>query len=348
MKRFDNNPLVTPFDVIPSSAEFKVEGVLNPAVTRYQDETILLLRVCERTPPEEGWMSIPVLDINNGSGHKVLRFKKGDPLLNDADPRMISYDGSLYLTTISHLRIARSKDGIHFVVDEKPFIYPQGEEEEYGIEDPRITKIGDTYYVYYVAVSRNSYVTKLVTTTDWKTFDRHGIIFPPQNKDVAIFEGSVNGGFAAFHRPCLGSWARPAMWLAYSNDMVHWGKHKLLISPRKGKWDSGRIGSGTVPIETKHGWLEIYHGADDKNTYSLGLLLMDRNDPSQVLFRSNEPLFKPEAEYEKKGFFGNVVFTNGMACYPEKDGVINLYYGCADTCVAGAQCTLDQLLSLCA
>ncbi len=346
--RFKQNPLILPKDIKPSRRDFEVACVLNPGVTRFKDETILLLRVCERPIQENGWLSIPVLDLEHGGSEcKILRFKKDDPLLEFNDPRVFLYDNALYLTTISHLHIARSKDGINFTVDPKPFIFAEGSDEEYGIEDSRITQIDGVYYIYYVAVSRNSYCTRLVSTTDFKTYKRLEIIFYPQNKDVAIFEGKVNDSYVAFHRPDLSLFRTPpGMWLAYSNDLIHWGRHKLLISPRKGMWDAGRIGAGTVPIETEDGWLEIYHGADMKSTYSLGILLMDKNDPSKILFRSDEPFFKPETQYEKNGFFGNVVFTNGMAYFPEKDGLVNLYYGSADNYICGAQFKLEEILAI--
>jgi predicted GH43/DUF377 family glycosyl hydrolase len=346
--RFKQNPLILPKDIKPSRSDFEIACVLNPGVARLGDETILLLRVCERPVQEKGWLTIPVLDNESGKSEcSIQTFKKGDPLLDDKDPRIFSYDNKVYLTTMSHLRIARSKDGVNFTVDPEPFIFPNCQEEEFGVEDSRITLIDGIYYIYYVAVSRNSYCTKLASTTDFKTVKRYEIIFPPQNKDVAIFEGKVNSSYVAFHRPDLSVFrAPPAMWLAYSNDLIHWGRHKLLISPRQDMWDAGRIGAGTVPIETEKGWLEIYHGADMKSTYSLGLLLMDRNDPSKILFRSSEPFFKPETDYEKKGFFGNVVFTNGMTYFPEKDGIVSLYYGSADNYVCGAQFKLDEILAL--
>lgn len=346
--RFSENPLISPKDVKPSRSDFEVMSVLNPGVTRFGDDTILLLRICERPIQENGWISVPVLD-NASKQHdcKILRFKKDDPLLEMNDPRIFAYENCVYLTSVSHLRIAKSIDGVNFKIDNKPFIFAGSADEEYGIEDSRITLINGIYYIYYVAVSRNSYCTKLISTRDFKKIEHHGIIFYPQNKDVAIFEGNVCGKFVSFHRPDLSIFrAPPAMWLAYSNDLFYWGDHKLLMSPRKGMWDSGRIGAGTVPIVTNKGWLEIYHGADMQNTYSLGLLLLDGQDPSKVLFRSDKPFFTPETEYEKKGFFGNVVFTNGMTYFPEKGGIVNLYYGSADNYICGAQFRLDEILNL--
>ena len=343
--RFENNPLVTPSDMKPTRDDFEVTCVLNPAVTRFGDAMILLMRVCERPVQEDGWLMTPVLDLQS-DGCKVLRFKLDDPLLENDDPRIFSYDGKSYLTTLSHLRIARSSDGQNFTVDDEPFIFPQGGEEEYGTEDARITLIDGVYYIYYVAVSRNSYCTKMAVTTDWKSFERKSIIFPPQNKDIAIFEGKSGDDYVALHRPDISIFgAGPGMWLAYSDDLYRWGQHKMLLSPRPGMWDAGRIGAGTVPILTEKGWLEIYHGADENNTYSLGLLLLDSDDPSKILFRSEEPIFTPEAECEKTGFFGNVVFTNGMTYFPEKGGLINLYYGAADTYICGAKFKLEELLT---
>jgi len=346
--RFENNPLITPQDIKPTSDGLEVACVLNPAVTRYKDQTILLLRVAERPVQKKDWLSINILESENTNNLKTLHFKKDDPLLDYCDPRIFKYDDKVYLTTISHLRIARSSDGYNFEIDPEPFIFPEGLEEEYGVEDARITHIDETYYISYVAVSHNSYYTKLATTKDWRTFERKGIIFPPMNKDAAIFSGPINGKYAALHRPNLGFFAKPAMWLAYSNDLTNWGQHKLLISPRKGSWDSGRIGAGTVPIKTEKGWLEIYHGADEhSDTYRLGLLLLDLQDPSKVLFRSEKPFFEPKMDYEKTGFVGNVVFTNGMTYFPEKAGLINLYYGSADTYVCGAKFELAEIMNIC-
>jgi predicted GH43/DUF377 family glycosyl hydrolase len=344
--RFQQNPLITPKDIKPSQSDLEVCCVLNPGVARFNDETILLLRVCERPIQEEGWLSVPVLD-KGAQKYKILRFKKDDPLLDFRDPRIFDYADGVYLTTASHLRLARSNDGMNFKIDPEPFIFSSTDDEEFGVEDSRITKLNGVYYISYVAVSRNSYCTKLASTTDFKTVQKHSVIFHPQNKDVAIFEGQVDGFYIAFHRPDLGIFrAPPAMWLAYSNDLIYWGRHKLLISPRKGMWDSARIGAGTVPILTKRGWLEIYHGADEKHSYALGLLLLDSSDPSKILYRSDKPFFVPEAEYEKKGFFGNVVFTNGMTYFPEKQGLVNMYYGSADNYICGAQFKLDEILAL--
>jgi len=344
--RFSNNPLITPKDIQPTTDGYEVFSVLNPAACTFNDEVLLLLRVIERPVQTKGFLSIGVLDVGSG-GYKRLDFSLDDPLLNYDDPRVIKYDGVTYLTGMSHLRLARSRDGVNFKIDPKPTIMPSTYEERYSIEDARITKLGAAYYVYYVAVADFGFSTILLKTTDFVRFERIGNIFPGVNKDVAIFPEKINGMYAALHRPDTGFFANPSMWMAYSPDLVHWGQYSLLMQPRAGKWDSSRIGAGTVPLKTDKGWLEIYHGADEDHRYSLGVLLLDADDPSKILYRDSKPLIEPAMDYETNGFFKDVVFTNGMVVSPEDPGKMFLYYGSADERVCGAALMLDELIGRC-
>ncbi len=340
--RFVENPLIRPEEIKATQNGLEVACVLNPAVTKYEDEIIFLMRVAERPMQEQGYISTPVLDQDDQV--VIKKFRIDDPLLENEDPRVFKYDGRTYLTTMSHLRIARSKDGINFTVDDKPFVFPSGKDEEYGIEDARITKIGEIYYFYYVAVSHYGVSTILATTKDWKTYEKHDVLFPALNKDVAILPEKINGDYYALTRPDTADFANPSMWIAKSPDMIHWGKHQHLISTRKGFWDSKRIGAGTVPVKTSKGWLEIYHGADDHSRYSLGILLLDIDDPSKVIFRSEKPIMVPENDYETNGFFSEVIFTNGMTY---KNNQLYLYYGAADKYICGAKIRIEELLNLC-
>ena len=341
--RFSKNPLITPKDIKPTTEGFEVFSVLNPAVCEFNGEVLLLLRVIERPIQTKGCLSIGVFD-EGSAGYKRVDFALDDPLLDYTDPRVIKYNGVTYLTGISHLRIARSRDGVNFKVDDKATIMACTSEERYGIEDARITKIGSTYYVYYVAVADFGFSTILLKTTDFVSFERIGNIFPGVNKDVAIFPEKINGSYAALHRPDTGFFANPSMWMAYSPDLVHWGRYSLLMQPRAGKWDCSRIGAGTVPLLTDKGWLEIYHGADEDNRYSLGVLLLDGDDPSKILYRDPKPILEPAMDYETNGFFKDVVFTNGMVACPEDPNKMFLYYGSADERVCGVTLMLDQVL----
>ena len=168
------------------------------------------------------------------------------------------------------------------------------------------------------------------------------MIFPPHNKDCAIFEEKINGVYYALHRPSSPELGGNYIWIAQSPDRIHWGNHKCIAITRQDKWDSARVGAGAAPIKTPEGWLEIYHGADHHHRYCLGALLLDLNDPSKVLARSTEPIMEPIAAYEKTGFFGNVVFTNGH--YVEGD-TIKLFYGASDEVICSAEFSITAILN---
>jgi len=339
-KRFNDNPILRPSDIKPSMPGMEIECLLNPGVFYYDNSTWLLLRVAERPQQKEGKISFPVYNNNKID---ILTFYKDSPLLDSSDPRVIIYKGQYYLTTLSHLRMLRSDDGIHFYEPEgySP-ITGQGEQETFGIEDCRVATMDDGYHLTYTKVSADAVGVGYMHTSDWKHFDRRGMIFPPHNKDCAFFEEAVNGTYYAFHRPSSPELGGNYIWLAESPDKVHWGNHKLIAKTRVGEWDSERVGAGAAPIKTEHGWLEIYHGANKDNRYCLGALLLDLENPSQVIARSKEPIMEPIAEYEKTGFFGNVVFTNGHIV----DGdTVTIYYGASDEVVCGASFSIKEILS---
>jgi len=345
--RFSENPLIRPDDVKPWIDGFGVVGVFNAGVARLGDEIILLLRVAEAPScedPDGRELAAPFLDPENPSrGLRVLRVRRDDPDVLADDPRVFTYRGQPYLTSISHLRLARSRDGRHFTVDPAPALVPERPEEAYGVEDPRVTRIGEVYYVNYTAVSPHGIATALATTRDFVRFERKGVIFPVENRDVTIFPRSLHGRFVCYHRPTAGGFGRPSIWLASSPDLLHWGGHRWVCGPRTGLWDGRKIGAGAVPIETRRGWLEIYHGVDETERYALGLLLTDRDAPDRVLARSQVPVLEPEADYEREGFFSRVVFTCGALV--ESEGKVLIYYGAADQYIAGAEVGLDDLLA---
>ena len=338
--RFAENPILTPADIRPSIDGMKVECLLNPGVFLFAGKTWLLLRVAERPEQKAGKSSFPILDENGAM--QILEFDNSDPKLNLADPRVISYDGSDYLTTMSHLRPASSDDGIHFREDSAyPAMFGQGDLESYGIEDCRVTQMGETYYLSFTQVSPHGVGVGLRSTEDWRSIREHGMIFPPHNKDCAIFDEKIGGKYYALHRPSSQFIGGNYIWLAESPDLVHWGQHRCLAHSRPGMWDSARVGAGAAPLRTPEGWLEIYHGADAHNRYCLGALLLDLESPWKVLARSREPLMEPVADYERTGFFGNVVFTNGHVV----DGdTLTLYYGASDSVICGARLSIQDIL----
>ncbi|NQV35495.1 MAG: glycosidase, partial [Phycisphaeraceae bacterium] len=172
-KRFPENPLLKPKDLLPSHEGLTVECILNPGVFEFQDKTWLLIRVAERPLQKPGLVSFPIME--NGR-IKILEFSMDDPALDASDPRSVTYDGKGYLTTLSHLRLASSDNGIDFEVHNDKNIFGLGDHETFGIEDCRVTHIDGTYFLTYTAVSDNGYGVGMISTTDWSDYHRHGMI----------------------------------------------------------------------------------------------------------------------------------------------------------------------------
>ncbi|MDD3787329.1 MAG: glycoside hydrolase family 130 protein [Petrimonas sp.] len=339
-RRYNENPLLHPSDFRPGIKGMEITCLLNPGVFRMNGKTWLLMRVAERPKQLDQKISFPV--YNEEGKIEVLIFDKTDPQLDASDPRVIKYKGQNYLTTLSYLRLVCSDDGIHFREDPAyPPVFGEGMLESFGIEDCRVTTMEDGFFLTYTMVSPMAVGVGLIITDDFKTYERKGMIFPPHNKDCAIFEEKINNKYYALHRPSSPELGGNYIWLAESPDRIHWGNHKCIAVNRENSWDSARVGAGGSPIKTPQGWLEIYHGANADHRYCLGALLLDLNDPSKVLARSVEPIMEPIAEYEKTGFFGNVVFTNGH--YVEND-TIKMYYGASDEVICGAEFSIQEIL----
>lgn len=348
INRFGANPLITPANVQPFHSGYEVIGVFNAGVAEYNNEILLLLRVAERPVSDDSnIIKAPVIEFSNGSSKLVeVELRRDDPNYDFSDSRVILFNQTdnrrvAYLTSISYIRIARSKDGVNFAVDAKPFIYPETERETWGIEDPRVTQIDDLYLIQYSAVSAEGIGVGLISTNDFMNYERLGLIFHPENKDVTILPEKFNGKYYALHRPVPKGIGRPEIWIAESDNLKYWGNHKYLLGLRDDKWDSGRIGSGAVPFKIENGWLEIYHAADKNDRYCLGAVLLDLNDPSKVIARTDIPILEPEADYEVEGFFKNVVFSCGLTVKGDK---VTIYYGVADTSMAGAELSLQEIL----
>jgi predicted GH43/DUF377 family glycosyl hydrolase len=338
-QRFIQNPILYPKDLVPSRAGLEIVCLLNPGVFTFENKIWLLIRVAERPEQKEGIISFPILKEH---GIEILAIEENDPYLNATDPRVINYKGADYLTTLSHLRLVCSDDGIHFYQpDGYSLLQGEGEDEVFGIEDCRVSLIDDTFYLTFTAVSEHGVGVGMRTTKDWEIFHHHGMIIPPHNKDCALFEERINGKFYALHRPSSVALGGNYIWLAESPDGIHWGKHKCIIKTRSSLWDSARVGAGAAPIKTAIGWLEIYHGANNKHQYCLGAFLMDLDDPSKVLARTEEPIMIPGTDYELHGFFGEVVFTNGHIVNGDE---LTIYYGAADEFVCGAKFSVKEIL----
>ncbi|MGZ4206731.1 MAG: glycoside hydrolase family 130 protein [Actinomycetota bacterium] len=311
-------------------------------------------------PPDldrDDLVGVPFFDPSSGEPRVVLSYVPRDlPGVDLRDPRSIRYrdpdDGTLgpdegymdYLTHVSHLRVARSPDGMRFEVEPTPAVQAATRMEEYGVEDPRVTEIEGEFLITYVSVGRLGITTSLLRTADFRTFQRQGTILLPDQKDVVLFPERVDGKYLALTRPMPASFGRVlGIWLAESPDLVHWGCHRPVALPRPGQWDEKRIGAGLVPIRVERGWLELYHGVDRTNRYGMGALLLDGEDPSKVLARTPDPLLVPEVDYERTGFLHDVVFPSGHVMVD--DSRIRVYYGAADSFLAAADFSIGDVLA---
>jgi len=240
----------------------------------------------------------------------------------------------------SRLGYAESADGIHFTRRDEPVLSPsENYEKDGGVEDPRLVQFGDTYYLTYTGYNKKDAQLCLATSKDLIHWDRKGIIIPANKgnwnvkwtKSGAIVPEKIGGKYWMYF---LGTNAdnKDQAGLASSPDLLHWTEATQVaaLPVRPGRFDSRVAEPGPAPIVTPHGIVLIYNGADDKLVYRTGIAIFDRNDPRKLLWRTDEPVFSPEKDWEKVGQVPNVVFVEGMV---EQGNRYLFYYGAADTYV---------------
>ncbi len=338
--------LARPDDLRPSRDDFEVVGVFNPGVATVGGETVLLVRVAERPRCDRtGFSALPRWDPDRG----LVVDWFSDDALTPLDPRVVRINktGLARLTFTSHLRVLGSRDGRRIDRWDGPRFEPQQPWETYGLEDPRVTWLRDRWYFTYVAVSAWGVVTALASTKDFAAFERHGIVFCPENKDVVLFPERIHGSYWAVHRPVPATpFSPPELWLARSDDLVRWGDHRRLAGGDAG-WETDRIGAGTPPLRIDEGWLLLYHGSRPSRhrgqvgAYSAGAMLLNADKPNNISARSAELLMGPEADFELAGFVPHVVFPTGVVRVGE---YLRVYYGAADTCTAMVEFLVDDVL----
>jgi beta-1,2-mannobiose phosphorylase / 1,2-beta-oligomannan phosphorylase len=292
-----------------------------------------------------------------------------NPILTPADfspdvnavfnPGACAHDGGTLLlvrvedrTGISRLVVATSPDGMgDWTVEETRGLTPEPDrfEERWGVEDPRITQIDGTYYVVYTGYSEGGPLVCLATTEDFVTFERHGVIIPPEDKDAALFPETFDGRWALLHRPATATAGLGAhVWLSWSPDLRYWGDGRILLPARRGGWwDANKVGTGPPPLRTDEGWLLCYHGVRvtaSGSLYRVGLALLDLDDPCAILRRTDEWVFGPTESYERMGDVPGVVFPTGWVLGEDGD-TLRMYYGAADSVVGVATASLVVLLA---
>ncbi len=348
--------LLTPKEIKPSFRGWTVDGVLNPAAVRLKNNKIMLLaRIAESGKHQKQGLICPIVV----SEHKYLidyeKINQDRIIGQDNQEGKIIYlkDGTCRLPTISHFReIILHESGLKVEkISEKPNFLGKPGDSDYGVEDPRIAKIGSKYFMTYVGVSVNEGVsTYLAESKDLKNWKRLGIIFIEQNKDVVLFPEKIKGLHVALNRPeSLFEFSRPGIWISYSKDLIYWGRGKKLLKPRENSWDSIKIGAGPPPIKTKKGWLLIYHGVqkkEEKTIYSAGAVLLDLKNPEKILARTSpsQPLIEPKEDFEKSGFINDVVFPTGVVQTLGKRYLL-IFSGGADSVTTVRKILLKHILS---
>ena len=274
---------------------------------------------------------------------------------NVFNPSVIYHNGLFHMhyraqgmDWISRIGYAVSDDGVHWNRLREPVLKPEFDYESRGVEDPRVCLINGTFYMTYTAfgpyregnmVAGGNVLPMVARSTNLITWERLApIVRGEDNKDHVLFPRLFQGRFVALHR------RRPYVWIARSDDLHTWQEHDMMriFGPREDNgWDCTSVGSNGVPIETEHGWLCFYHAYDKQGVYRLGVLLLDHDDPTQVLRRPKEPIFWPEELWETKGDVPNVVFSNANILVGD---TIYVYYGGADHVIGLAKCKLRDLV----
>jgi beta-1,2-mannosidase len=267
------------------------------------------------------------------------------------NPAVVMYDGKIVMLYraqdkqgTSRLGYAESSDGVRFTRRPEPVFSPEADyEKDGGVEDPRLVKLGETYYLTYTGYNTRDAQLCLATSKDLVHWERKGVILPAYKgnwnvgwtKSGAIVPERIGGKYWMYF---LGTSADKTdqMGLAYSTDLIHWTEAtKEPVLPRRpGQFDSRVVEPGPPPLLTPDGIVLIYNGADDKLVYRTAVAIFDQRDPSRVLYRSDQPIFVPEKEWEKVGRVPNVVFVEGMLRRGDR---YLFYYGATDKYVGVAQ-----------
>lgn len=270
---------------------------------------------------------------------------------------VVSYeDGFIGIFRADHkdgkarIHLGRSKDALHWDIEDEPIQWKDVDGEDYQPNysyDPRLVKIEDTYYIIWCTDFCGA-ALGIGCTKDFKTFTRLENPFIPFNRNGVLFPRKVNGNYLLLSRPSdSGHTPFGDIFLSESPDLTYWGRHRRVMTKgAAGWWQGVKIGAGAVPIETSEGWLLFYHGVSttcNGFVYSMGAAILDKDEPSKVLYRCSDYLLTPEMEYETRGFVPNVVFPCATL-FDDETGRIAIYYGAADTNLAVAYTKIDELV----
>ena len=258
--------------------------------------------------------------------------------------------------------MAESPDGVRFAV--RPGVVEfkgleKVEERIYHVYDARITRLDGAFYIMFAMDMDGGCQLGLARTEDFESFSFLGVTSKDDVRNGVLFPEKVNGVYLRLERPNRarlegGPTTGSAIWLAESDDLIHWRGRGPVLDGRFHYWDE-YIGSGPPPVKTRRGWLHVYHGVathfGSANIYQAGVVLLDLDDPARVIGRSRGNILEPREPYELCGQVPNVVFPSGMIVeefdaegYALASSPVKVYYGAADTAVGLAVTTVGELL----
>lgn len=224
--------------------------------------------------------------------------------------------------------------------------------ESRGCEDPRVTRLNGSYYMCYTAWDDRESRIALAVSDDLRRWTRKGILLDYKvfghNKNSALLPEKIGGRYALLHRPmgfgeffALSPDVPLNIMISFSDDLKDWCDHHVVMEAQPGTWNERKIGIAGPPILVDEGWLLVFHGVDRRNTYRLGIALLDRDDPTIVLKRQAEPILEPEEGWEQVGDVPNVVFSCGGVLLGDE---LWVYYGGADTVIGLARGNVKEFL----
>ena len=249
--------------------------------------------------------------------------------------------------------IAESEDGFHFTPRGEPVRMPEDNPQfqkyaSINYYDPRITQMGDDFYIMHACHSDYDCRLSLLKTTDFEDFEWLGFVSDPGNRNGILFPEKINGLYARFDRP-MTSWDGGNIWISFSPDLIHWGQSECVLKNTAVRWAWSKVGGGCAPIKTSEGWLNLFHGVRTQckshYVYQSGVCLHDLEDPTWVIAVSEKPIITPMADYELHGQTPSVCFITGAIV--EDDGEVKVYYGGADTVMCAGTIQIQTLLDLC-
>jgi beta-1,2-mannobiose phosphorylase / 1,2-beta-oligomannan phosphorylase len=340
---------------------------LNPGAARLKNGRIILyVRGIEQLiiNKDENYFYSPRFIGENKFEIKIDRFEK--KLIHSFGDFDFSFkDGTKRLSYISHLRrVILDKEGEKILkIEQSPGFYGLSWDAELGVEDARITKIGEVFYMTYVALSRKENIsTSLALSNDGIRWYRRGIIFEEQDKDVVLFPNKIDGKFVVFGRPEGNfEFTQPHIWIAKSRDTEYWGKFKAISFLKKDALFE-RSGAGPPPLKTKKGWLLIFHVVTEKYdhrlkdsfkkilgmknqpyySYDVWAALFDLKDPQKLIALSCGPIITPKGKYAKSFEDKVVLFPTGVI--GNKKNLL-VYSGVGDKYVGVNHLKLDKIIN---